>query len=171
MLAFEPSETTYRRLGPADAAEFQALRTEGLTLNPLQFRIDPADEAHLTTEAIGARLADAFVVGAYRHGTLVGVGGLSRDERRRLRHKALLWGMYVREGARGDGVADGIIERLLAEAHAMGASVVLLTVIADNPRARRVYERWGFRTYGIEPRAVRIDGRDVDEILMARLLD
>jgi RimJ/RimL family protein N-acetyltransferase len=48
---------------------------------------------------------------------------------------------------------------------------VHLTVIADNLRARALYERHGFRTYGIEPASVRRDGSFVDEVLMARVFE
>jgi GNAT superfamily N-acetyltransferase len=164
-------ETSYRRLGPADSVEFQALRVEGFTLHPLEFRIGPEDEAETASTEVAERLTRDFVAGAYQEGVLVGIGGLTQETRSKLRHKALLWGMYVRAGARGTGIADGIVERLLDHARAAQVSVVLLTVIADNLRARRLYERWSFAIYGTEPRAVRAGGRDLDETLMARQLD
>jgi RimJ/RimL family protein N-acetyltransferase len=68
-------------------------------------------------------------------------------------------------------IADGLAERLLDHARMAHVSVVLLTVVVDNTRARRVYDRWGFAVYGTEPRAVRVGDRDLDEILMARQLD
>lgn len=40
---------------------------------------------------------------------------------------------------------------------------MILTVAAENPRARRLYERWGFSIYGIEPRAVKVDDAYLDE--------
>jgi ribosomal protein S18 acetylase RimI-like enzyme len=164
-------ETSFRRLGPADAAEFQALRMEGFVLHPLEFRIAPEDEARVKSTEVAERLGRDFVVGGYRDGVLAGIGGLTQETRAKLRHKALLWGMYVRAGARGTGIADGIVERLLDHARAARISVVLLTVMAGNGPAQRLYERWGFATYGTEPRAVRIDGRDFAETLMARQLD
>lgn len=159
--------TVYRRLSGTDAAEYQALRMEGFARHPLEFRIAPEDEADLSPDAVAKRLAESCVIGAFRDDVLIGIGGLTRDPRVKLRHKALLWGMYIRENARGAGAADGIMERLIEHARAAGVSIVQLTVMADNPRARRVYERWGFRVYGIEPRAVRVEGRDHDEALMS----
>jgi GNAT superfamily N-acetyltransferase len=144
---------------------------EGFALHPLEFRIGPEDEAGRTSTEVAEQLARDYVVGAYRDGVLVGIGGLTQETRSKLRHKALLWGMYVRAAARGTGIADGLVERLLNHARAAHVSVVLLTVVADNLRARRVYERWNFAIYGTEPRAVRVGGRDLDETLMARQLD
>ena len=79
--------------------------------------------------------------------------------------------MYVRESARGQGLADAIVSRLLEHARDRGVEIVQLTVMADNARARRFYERCGFTTYGVEPRAVKArDGERslyLDEALMA----
>ena len=43
---------------------------------------------------------------------------------------------------------------------------VILTVAAENARARRLYERWGFSVYGIEPRAIKLEDGYLDEALM-----
>ena len=52
--------------------------------------------------------------------------------------------MYVRPVARGAGVGDAIVAALLDEANRIGVRSVLLTVIAGNERAERLYRRWGF---------------------------
>jgi ribosomal protein S18 acetylase RimI-like enzyme len=156
-----------RRLGPDDAAAYQALRTEGIVRSPRQFRVAPEDEAGLTVEAVAARLAGTFVAGGFDAEGLAGIGGLTRYDGARLRHRALLWGMYVHERARGRGLADELVRTLLAEAEREGIEQVVLTVVAENARARRLYQRWGFALYGIEPRAIKVDGGYLDEALMA----
>jgi RimJ/RimL family protein N-acetyltransferase len=166
-----PTPLTIRRLLPEDAEAFRAVRLEGFARHPRLFRVAVEDEADQPLEAVAERLAREYVVGAYLDGTLVGVGGLTRYAGAKLRHKALLWGMYVREAARGRGAADGIIDALLARARADGLALVVLTVAADNARARRVYERWGFELYGVEPRAIREGDDYLDEALMAKRLD
>lgn len=162
----EPTSWLVRRLGPPDASAYQALRTEGVLRHPHQFRIAPEDEQGLTTEAVATRLAGAFVVGGFDGQGLAGIGGLSRFEGAKLRHRALLWGMYVEERARGRGLADELVEALLAEARDQRLEQVILTVAAENSRARRLYERWGFVTYGVEPRAIQVAGAYLDEALM-----
>lgn len=159
-----------RRLTGADAAEFRRVRLEGFTANPDLFRIAAEDEAALGEEEVAGRLAHEFVVGAFVDGALEGVGGLTRFAGARLDHRALLWGMYVRPGARGAGVGDGIVAALLDEARRIGVRSVLLTVIAGNERAERLYRRWGFERYGVEPGAVRAESGCLDEVLMIRRL-
>src|SRR4051794_27827903 len=111
---------TVRRLSPADAASYHALRLEGFARHPLQFRVAPEDERHLTIEIVASRLDSAFVVGGFDDQGLAGVAGLSRYEGAKLRHRALLWGMYVSERARGRGLADDLMRALLSEARAEG---------------------------------------------------
>jgi ribosomal protein S18 acetylase RimI-like enzyme len=155
-----------RRLIAADAAAYQTLRLEGIAQHPFQFRIATEDEIGLPLETVGERIERAFVAGGFDAESLVGVGGLTRFEGTKLRHRALLWGMYVREGARGHGLADELMRVLLAEARTQGIEQVVLTVAAANDRARRVYERWGFSVYGIEPRAIKVSHGYLDEALM-----
>jgi len=158
---------TFRRLTPADAAEFHALRQEGFRLHEREFRFAPEDEAHLATADVAARLARDFVVGAFDGETLVGVAGLGCLSGAKTKHKALLWGMYLRERYRGDGGADALMAALMAHARA-NYEIVTLTVMRDNGGAMRFYERWGFTIYGVEPASVKTaDGLYLDEALMA----
>jgi hypothetical protein len=53
------------RLEPADAAQYQALRMDGIVRSPRQFRVAAKDEAGLTLEAVAARLAGAHVVDGF----------------------------------------------------------------------------------------------------------
>jgi GNAT superfamily N-acetyltransferase len=157
-----------RRLSPADAPIYQALRLEGFRRQPGEFRIAAEDEAGLSTEAVAARLAGGFVAGGFDADGLAGIAGLTRMQGAKLRHKALLWGMYVADRARGRGLSQELMQVVLLEADSTGVEQVLLTVMAENVRARRLYQRWGFQVYGIEPGAVRVDGRYLDEALMIR---
>jgi ribosomal protein S18 acetylase RimI-like enzyme len=157
---------TVRRLRAPDAAAYRELRQEGFTLHPLQFRVAPADESGLTLPAIGERLEAAFVAGGFDAEGLVGIAGLTRFEGAKLRHRALLWGMYLRQRGRGHGLADELMRILLDQARSLGVEQVILTVAAENARARRLYERWGFSVYGIEPRAIKLEDGYLDEALM-----
>lgn len=159
-----------RRLAAPDAADFRRVRLEGFIASPGLFRIAAEEEAELTGDEVAARLARDHVVGGFVDGALQGIGGLTRFAGTRLDHRALLWGMYVRPEARGAGLGDAIVGALLDEARRIGIRSVLLTVIAGNERAERLYRRWGFERYGVEPGAVRTGSGYVDEALMIRRL-
>jgi RimJ/RimL family protein N-acetyltransferase len=75
-------------------------------------------------------------------------------------------------GPRGRGRGLGSEATRLIVGHAfeqVGLHRVQLEVYADNPRARRVYEKAGFVVEGVRREAARRGGAWVDEVLMAVL--
>ena len=157
-----------RRLSASDAETFQNLRLEGFRLQEREFRYAPEDEAELTLAEVGARLDRDFVVGVHEDGQMIGIAGLTCLDGVKTRHKALLWGMYVKTEFRGTGAADRLMSSLVDHAHGQ-VEMIILTVVQENSRAVRFYERWGFAAYGVEPRSMKLtDGTYLDEALMCR---
>ena len=87
----------------------------------------------------------------------------------KIAHKGVLWGMYVQPEARGSGLAEAMVEAALDYARGH-VEQVLISVIADNGRACRFYERMGFERYGSEPRALKIGGEYYDEEFRVKML-
>ena len=59
-----------------------------------------------------------------------------------------LMAMWIHPALRGSGAASALVQSVLAWAQERGASSVRLDVIEDNERARRLYEKHGFRATG-----------------------
>lgn len=59
----------------------------------------------------------------------------------------------------GQGIGTALLTALLQESRSRGAAEVLLEVRADNPRAQRLYRRFGFEQIHLRPRYYR-DGVD-----------
>jgi ribosomal protein S18 acetylase RimI-like enzyme len=83
------------------------------------------------------------------------------------RHVLVIMGLGVDPAARQLGVARRLLDRALREAVAGGAAKVSLRVLAGNTAARRLYESHGFVVEGVLRDEFRIDGRSVDDVLMA----
>jgi RimJ/RimL family protein N-acetyltransferase len=164
---------TFRPLRADDAPAYQGIRLQSLRTDPLAFRTTIEEESQLPTAEFAKRLANDqnVTMGAFIGDELVGIGTLLRETRTSVRHRGEIVGMYVATGARGSGAADGIIQRLLDHARAVGVLVVSLIVEGNNARARRLYERWGFREYGRLPRAQKRGDQYTDEALMFLTLD
>ncbi|GAB3211649.1 ribosomal protein S18-alanine N-acetyltransferase [Marinactinospora thermotolerans] len=64
----------------------------------------------------------------------------------------------------GGGVGTALLTELLAEAHRRGVTDVFLEVRSDNPRAQRLYRRFGFTELGVR----RGYYKDADAIVMRR---
>src|SRR6266702_5819434 len=77
---------------------------------------------------------------ARRHGAAVGCGGVALFP-----EDAEVKRMYVRDSARGQGVADAILARIEAEVRGAGLSVLRLETGDRQVAAMRLYARAGFR--------------------------
>ena len=100
-----------------------------------------------------------------RHSPLLGVAGFHAHAAIKLRHKAVLWGMYVRIEGRGTGLAARLVQRVIEHARSL-VEEICLTVVASNIAGKRLYTA-GFEPYGIERRALKVDEEYFDEVLMA----
>ena len=97
---------------------------------------------------------------------LVGTAGFAVQDSPKLRHKGVLWGMYVRPQARGTGLAAALVRQVVAHARTL-VEQVCLTVVASNVAARRLYSAAGFEEYGLERRALKVGSEYYDDVLMA----
>jgi ribosomal protein S18 acetylase RimI-like enzyme len=157
-----------RTLGEADVEDFWRLRLRGFLEEPESFGTSYEEAVGLpSTERVRAMHRDGVTVaGAFSPG-LVGIAGLDREARRKRRHRATLWGMYVIKEARGRGVGRLLLEQLVVMARATdGLEQVVLTVMAHNEPAIALYRRLGFEMYGRASRAMQLGDRAFDEVLM-----
>jgi len=155
-----------RRLDVADAGAFVALRTEALDAEPLAFASSPADDVGLKLDSVRVFLADReaqAIFGHFRGPELGGSVGLARFGKVKLRHKAMIWGMYVQSRWRNKGVGRALLDAAIAQALEWKVEQVQLCVTDSAPAARRLYEAAGFREWGRESRSLCWNGRFVDE--------
>lgn len=112
------------------------------------------------------------VYGGFAGGALVGVAGLGREPRTKNRHKAVVFGMYVAPEQAGRGTGAALLRHVIDEARRQsGLEQLVLTVTETNATAVRLYEKLGFRSFGVEPRAIRVDGAYFGKIHMILFLD
>jgi ribosomal protein S18 acetylase RimI-like enzyme len=163
------ASVTIRRLAERDADAYRALWMKGIVETPQFFRIAPQDDgadALPTDEAPGS-----FTLGAFAQGRLVGVVSLRREAFAKLRHKALVFRMYVDPDSAGTGIGRALMTRLIDEAGRHDdLRQIHLTVLASNTRAIGLYESLGFIAFARETDAVKIGEVFVDELQMARRL-
>jgi ribosomal protein S18 acetylase RimI-like enzyme len=161
------SSIAIRRLTPeADAAAYREIRLEALRLSPRSFGSDFATESARPLEVFAERLTSSEVFGAHAAARLVGIAGLLVRSGLKEVHKGYLWGVYVRPEARGAGVARGLANAVLVAARER-VEILQLTVESANAAARGLYASLGFVEYGLEKKALKVDGEYSDEVHMA----
>lgn len=157
-----------RRLISEDAVLYRDIRLEALRSSPEAFASAFETENARPVDWFAERLeSGAVVLGAFDGSELVGILGFLIGDGPKRRHKGALVGMYVRAAARRAGVGRQLIEAALDLA-TQSVELVQLSVTGGNEPAHRLYRSVGFVEYGMERRALKIDGRYYDEILMVK---
>ena len=155
-----------RRLGTEDATAYTAVRREALLSDPLAFGASIEDDFALDADFVRRSLGDEreqAVFGYFEGDRLRGIVGLLRAAKLKQRHGATIWGMYVSTETRRRGAGRALLDAAIAQARAWGVDQVQLSVTDAAPEARRMYEAAGFTAWGHQPRALRWEGRFVDE--------
>ncbi|MCU0944253.1 MAG: GNAT family N-acetyltransferase [Rubritepida sp.] len=155
-----------RRLGPADAAAWRVLRLAALAAAPQAFGADHDEEAARPEAWFADTLARHAVFAAAAPPGLLAMAGLAVEGGRRRAHIGTVWGVFVRPEARGRGLGRAVMAAVIAEGRARGLAQLQLGAGVANLPALALYESLGFRRFGTEPAALRVDGVDVDEHLL-----
>ena len=85
-------------------------------------------------------------------------------------HVQEIGGLAVDPTHQGAGVGRRLVEAAVQECRRRGARKVTLRVLGPNTAARRSYERCGFQVEGVLHEEFMLQGRYVDDVLMARQL-
>lgn len=143
----EPSAPT---AGPATAATLRPMRWWDIEpVMELELRLFPEDA--WSTGMYWSELAETHL-GGTRHytvattadGTVAGYAGLMA-----VAGEGDVQTIAVDERHQGGGLGAALLTDLIQEAARRGCAELLLEVRVDNPRAQRLYERFGFQPVGI----------------------
>jgi ribosomal protein S18 acetylase RimI-like enzyme len=158
-------QITVRRAAVGDEPMLRALRVQALTTDPDAFGSTLERELARTTADWQRWLSPGATFIAFSGDEPAGLvaGGHDQHDLATVN----LMAMWVHPALRGSGAGDALVGALVSWAAAERARDVRLMVIAHNDRARRFYERSGFRVTGRETRRER-DG--AIEVEMNRIL-
>ena len=151
-----------------DAQTLWDLRMLALETDPWSFVDSPEELRAMSVEEFATRLradhAENFIVGAFEQRTAVGMVGCYQEVPLKRRHKAWIWGVFVKPAERGRGIARSLMQAAIERAKAIdGLNMVMLTVAVDQPAPRKLYESLGFRSFGVEPKGIKIGNQHHDE--------
>ncbi len=155
-----------RRLLAEDAETFRHFRAHALSVAPEAFGESLEEHLKQPVETTASRLeADgSFVLGAFEGDRLCGTVGFFHDQRVKRRQKGWIWGMFVDDAWRGSGVGRRLMEEAIRMAR-LNPEIrqVQLSVVTTQGAARKLYASLGFEPWGLEPRALLVGDRLLDE--------
>lgn len=163
-----------KRLTIENLAEFIELRSEGLTLSPEAFGESLEEYTNKSYEQHAANFPktdDNFIIGAFDNSKLVGVVGFFQKRSDKMKHKGAIWGMYITPSYRGNGLGKKLVQKAIDQAILIEEILQIeLAVISSNIPAKRLYESLDFECFGVEKRAICVDGVFYDEDHMVKVI-
>ena len=156
-----PSESTiYREIRLAclkNVPQFFGSTYEEEMLNPkFQFETFIQDE-----------WPDHVMFGAFDGKRLIGITGFNRMARQRAMHRGEIVQVYVDSKYRGQAIGERVIRQALDYGFSLqGIEQIQLSVIASNKTAIRLYEKLGFRTFGVQSRYFKVGNTYLDQQFM-----
>lgn len=159
-----------RRLETQDAPIFKEIRMEALKTDPIAFAADYSDEINHPVSLYEEWIESKIVYGAFETGELIGVSSFTWEKsKRKLCHGGMIQSVFVKPNYRRQGIGtslfNAIIDNLPKE-----IEKVIIYVVKKNEKAKSMYEALGFQQYGLEEKALKIDGQYYDEYLMVKFI-
>lgn len=144
-----------RKLTAEDLPAFRDLRIEMCAAHPEAFE-QTSDEAAATSDQQLLQwmlpqdvFPEKFILAGLQDNEILGVVGFQRDEHSKLRHRALIWSVYVRPQERGRGICRNLMLQTIEAARTMeGLEFLTLEVSSTQTSAKALYVSLGFKTIG-----------------------
>jgi ribosomal protein S18 acetylase RimI-like enzyme len=110
---------------------------------------------------------DHVIFGAFDAERLIGITGFNRMARQRASHRGEVVQVYVDPNYRGQNIGEKLLRRVLEYGFTLdGIEQIQLSVIASNQTAIRLYEKLGFKTFGVQPRYFKAGDTYMDQQFM-----
>lgn len=155
-------------LTPADASAYWDLRLEALQQSPEAFA-SSYEEAIQRTNPIervenNLRTEGNYTFGAFDQHKLVGMVTLVQESSLKLNHRANIYAMYVSPVTRGQGVGKTLVTEAINKAKTIeGIEKLNLSVVSSNEAAKNLYKQLGFKVFGVEEKALKVEGTYYNE--------
>lgn len=164
-----------RLLKPLDAKNYWELRLEALEHDPEAFAssYEEAIKREKPVESVTKNLSNEgnFTFGAFNGEELIGVVTMLQETSLKVRHRANIFAMYVSPKLRGLGVGKALLSEAINYAKSSETIEKLnLEVVTANVNAKNLYTTFGFKSYGLEERALKINDKYYDSEHMVLFL-
>ena len=159
-----------RILTATDAEAFWNLRLRALKENPESFGATYTEILERGIAGVTQNLRrynedeeNDVTFGAFDGNTLVGMTGFRRETLAKMRHRSVIWGMYVPQELRRKGVGKLLVDAAITYARELPElEQINLDVVLTSKEARLLFISMGFETWGVEHGSFKLHNRYFD---------
>lgn len=159
-----------RELDKSRYLDYREIRLELLLDNKESYGSSYEEEALFNDEFWVERLSKTNVhtIGSFIEDEMVGIIVLVLNVRRKMKHIANINSMYVKPAFRNQGIAYNLLEYAESIAKSNFVERLNLSVVDTNIKAIKLYQKFGFVEYGIEPDTIKVDDNYYSLKLMSK---
>lgn len=144
----------FRKLEVADSILYRNIRLKCLQTFPDNFGSTFEEESKIEKLKFEVFLkeenADNFMFGAFDGEKLIGICGFSRELRAKTEHRGEIVQMFVDPQYTSKNIGFELLQKTIEKAFKNAAiEQIVLSVVAENKAANRLYEKLGFIEYGL----------------------
>lgn len=144
----------YRILKPSESKKYREIRLECLKNAAENFGSTYEEQSVLPElffeGAIKNSDTNAKIFGAFNENDLIAICGYTREKGIKTKHKALLVQVYTKPEYRGKNISYELMKYMIDKMFEDETlEQITLGVVSDNHAAIKVYERLGFKEYGL----------------------
>ena len=158
-----------RQLTTEDFKEWKKLRLESVRNRPEAFGQSYQGVEKQDEQWFEKSLENGVTFAYFKDNEMVGLAGTFSMQPENMRHRASLFGLYVKSKYARQGIASALIEQIISHVKPHHKQLHL-TVTTNNEAAISLYKKHGFVIYGTEPDALLVSGKYYDEFLMLKKL-
>lgn len=162
---------SFRWLDKTDLRDWRDIRCEALRNYPSSFLTTLAEFEARSDVEIETQLAQGLTLGGFVAGRLMGTAAYIRKTGPTVQHRAEIGAVYVRDEARGTGLAAGLMAQVEIRARSEGVSQLELNVETRNAAAIRFYEKLGYERFGVFPGIVKTEAGLSDDYFYVKTLE
>jgi len=157
-----------RQLTSSDAEKYWDLRLEALNQAPEAFLTSYEDamkrENPIAQVVTNFKTDGNYTFGAFEGDSLIGVVTLLQEKAEKIQHRANIYAMYVTPKNQGLGVGEALLTEAINKAKSIEAiEKINLSVVASNEPAKKLYTKLGFKVFGLEEKAMKLNGVYLDD--------
>ncbi|MGE3920449.1 MAG: N-acetyltransferase family protein [Gammaproteobacteria bacterium] len=155
-----------RHLEENDWETFKEIRLLALQLSPEEFASSYEEEENFHQVDWKQALKQSEIYGAFVNTRIVGITGFFVYNYKKMEHKGMFFGMFVKPDMRGKGIGNQLMSAIIRQA-SKSLSQLHCMVVASNKQALALYKKFGFEKYGTESNGLKVGDVYYDLHLLA----